>query len=67
MGKMLSLRFARHLRQFISFHHCCVESKRGRNHGVGTIHRVKAVVLIAAGLALQSFGQEEGETKSIAR
>jgi hypothetical protein len=26
---------------------------------VGTIHRVKAVVLIAAGLALQSFAQEE--------
>ena len=32
---------------------------------MGTIHRVKAVVLIAAGLALQSFGQEEEEAKSI--
>jgi hypothetical protein len=42
-----------------------VESKRGRIRRVGTIHRVKAVVLIAAGLALQSFGQEEEETKSI--
>jgi hypothetical protein len=34
---------------------------------VGTIHRVKAVVLIAAGLALQSFGQQEegASSKSI--
>jgi hypothetical protein len=32
---------------------------------VSTIHRVKAVILIVAGLALPSFGQEEKETKSI--
>jgi hypothetical protein len=46
-------------RLLISFWHCCVESKRGRIRRVGTIHRVKAVVLIAAGLALRSFAQEE--------
>jgi hypothetical protein len=62
---MLPLRFARHLRQFILFRHCCVESKRGRIRRVGAIHRVKAVVLIAAGLTLQSFGQEGEKTKSI--
>jgi hypothetical protein len=42
-----------------------VESERDTIRRVGTIDRVKAVILIAASLALQSLGQEEEETKSI--